>query len=433
VWESTGKTIRVSHLESLSKLYKRSLAAFFLPNPPQEPKPPKDFRVLPTGRRVKFEKKTLLIIRRAARLQLIAADLSDALGETKETKITAPLEEHSAEEASWRERQRLGISVPDQLGWRDESEALRRSRDAIEALNILVFSQSMPIDDARGFSLTHQKPWVIVVNSSDAIRARLFTLFHEYAHLLLHQPGICIPQREWAKSSGLEETEVWCNQFAAALLLPRDTVQDLIRQKTVSQENLPELATELSRRFKVSQEVVIRRLMTLNLISERQFFEQLSRFATQQKRKRKGGFASPALATLRGCGRRYTRLVLEARERGVITFRDVADFLSIRLKHLEKVSSPSATGSRVSATALGRRRDYSPGLRSRCMAITNHERVGKALDLLKKDLLPFVERELKVKHTQLWFEQPKASLSLYSRFSSLRASQMSRRSSTLTR
>ena len=29
------------------------------------------------------------------------------------------------------------------------------------------------------------------------------------------------------------------------------------------------------------------------------------------------------------------------------------------------------------------------------MAITNHERVGKAMDLLKQGLAPFVEREFK--------------------------------------
>src|SRR5271163_439319 len=45
------------------------------------------------------------------------------------------------------------------------------------------------------------------------------------------------------------------------------------------------------------------------------------------------------------------------------------------------------------------------------MALTNHERVGKALDQLKEGLQPFVERELKAKHAQLWFEQAKASLS----------------------
>src|SRR3990172_1516484 len=45
------------------------------------------------------------------------------------------------------------------------------------------------------------------------------------------------------------------------------------------------------------------------------------------------------------------------------------------------------------------------------MAITNHERVGKSLDLLKMGLQPFVERELKAQHAQLWFEEAKASVS----------------------
>jgi predicted AAA+ superfamily ATPase len=44
------------------------------------------------------------------------------------------------------------------------------------------------------------------------------------------------------------------------------------------------------------------------------------------------------------------------------------------------------------------------------MAITNHERVGKALDLLKDGLQPFLEREMKAQHAQLWFEQVKASV-----------------------
>ncbi len=44
------------------------------------------------------------------------------------------------------------------------------------------------------------------------------------------------------------------------------------------------------------------------------------------------------------------------------------------------------------------------------MAMTNHERVGKALDLLKDGLRPFVEREMKAQHAHLWFEQVKASV-----------------------
>ena len=45
------------------------------------------------------------------------------------------------------------------------------------------------------------------------------------------------------------------------------------------------------------------------------------------------------------------------------------------------------------------------------MAISNHERVGKALELLKDGLRPFVERELKAQHAQQWFEHARASVS----------------------
>lgn len=45
------------------------------------------------------------------------------------------------------------------------------------------------------------------------------------------------------------------------------------------------------------------------------------------------------------------------------------------------------------------------------MALSNAERVGKALDLVKEGLQPFVEREMKAQHAQLWFDQVKEALS----------------------
>ena len=45
------------------------------------------------------------------------------------------------------------------------------------------------------------------------------------------------------------------------------------------------------------------------------------------------------------------------------------------------------------------------------MAITNHERVGKMLDLLRDGLRPFIERELKAQYQQLWLEEVRATLS----------------------
>lgn len=44
------------------------------------------------------------------------------------------------------------------------------------------------------------------------------------------------------------------------------------------------------------------------------------------------------------------------------------------------------------------------------MALTNQERVGKALELLRDGLRPFVERELKAQHAQKWFDEVKAAV-----------------------
>jgi hypothetical protein len=44
------------------------------------------------------------------------------------------------------------------------------------------------------------------------------------------------------------------------------------------------------------------------------------------------------------------------------------------------------------------------------MAITNHKRVGKALDLLKDGLQPFAQREMKAQHAQLWLEQAQSAV-----------------------
>ncbi|NMC10622.1 MAG: hypothetical protein GYA39_06575, partial [Methanothrix sp.] len=37
------------------------------------------------------------------------------------------------------------------------------------------------------------------------------------------------------------------------------------------------------------------------------------------------------------------------------------------------------------------------------MALSNHERVGKGLEILRKGIQPFVERELKAFYGNLWF------------------------------
>ena len=52
-----------------------------------------------------------------------------------------------------------------------------------------------------------------------------------------------------------------------------------------------------------------------------------------------GGFVPPHRVSMAALGRTFVRLVLEGFDRERISASDVADFLGMRLKHLEEVRS----------------------------------------------------------------------------------------------
>ena len=342
-WESGGRHPTLRHLELFAENVKRPLSAFFLPKPPKELPPPADFRVLP-HRKGQFEKGTYLAIRRATRLQSIARDLMESLNQSFTPNVGSLTLGRNPEKAARLEREKLGISLRRQLNWRSEWQALSAWQEAVERRNILVFRLSMPLEDVRGFSLTGQNPFAIVVNNSDAVRARIFTLFHEYAHLVLQRPGICIPQSRRLNRSDSNQVELWCNRFAGAFLVPEESISQSVNFQAF--DNDPELLqrflSDSSRRLKVSRQVVLRRMRNLELLSSKFYWKELGKLESQFKKKKKksgGGGQNPADQRFRETGRRLTSLILESRAKGLITYRDVGDFLSLRVRHVERVQA----------------------------------------------------------------------------------------------
>ena len=66
----------------------------------------------------------------------------------------------------------------------------------------------MPLDEVQGFCLTDSLPYVIVTNSNHPYTGRIFTLFHELAHIINKQSAICLvdgvkkeQKEEWLSNS----------------------------------------------------------------------------------------------------------------------------------------------------------------------------------------------------------------------------------------
>lgn len=343
-WETSDKKPTLNTLKKLASLYKRPLAVFFLPTPPHEPPLPTDYRVLPEEKRRPLAKQALLAIRRARYLQSVATEL---LEEGSTADILPSFERVSLNDdpefVAERQRTKLGISSTYQQSFRSVYDAFSRWREILENQRILVLQSRMPVGEARGFSLIDNLIPVISVNISDSISARIFTLFHEYAHILTKVSGICTPENISPYDTNTQIIERFCNHFAGAFLVPRSALDRDISAREIRRRGTIDnsLLHETANRFRVSVQVVLRRLLICEFVNRSQYQVKLDELELQKRLpRRKSGFGmSTPKRCIRENGRLFTAITLAAKERDSITYSDLADYLAIDLKYLDKVEA----------------------------------------------------------------------------------------------
>ena len=339
-WESAQKKPTIKTLEKLANIYKRPLAVFFLPSPPIEPPLPKDFRCLPMERKPTLSSKTRMAIRRARRLQSLVSELAKSLNREIAPAIMKVNLSEDPETTAKKIREQTEIEIQAQLKWKNENEALYKWRELVEKFGVLVFQMGMSLEEIRGFSLTEGVLPVIVLNSRDSITARIFSLFHEYVHLLLGKSGICNMKEAEDVSDENRLTEIFCNHFAGALLVPKE---DLLKHKLVNSmssfpERFDEFLYKLAKEFKVSREVILRRMTILGLVTKNFYKKKREEWETKEWQQKKGPFGvDPAKKCIRETGVPFVSFVLQAYRQEKITYSDVADYLAIRTKYLPKV------------------------------------------------------------------------------------------------
>ncbi|HUY90255.1 MAG TPA: XRE family transcriptional regulator [Pirellulales bacterium] len=333
-WESGKGRPTWAAVGELAKLYKRPVAALLLAEPPAEPPLPPDFRTLPDANK-RLSPKTRFAIRTARWLAGTAAELERELDRTSTFAGSNAHLSNSPEQIAEQCRKLLGISLDEQTQWQKAGEAFRQWRAAVEGQNVLVFQASMPLEEVRGFSLLEAEKSVIVLNQSDAVNPRIFTLFHEYGHLLLAKPGICLPEE--GNLEDAQKTETFCNRFAAALLIPRDDIADRLTAGVAPENAVAALAA----RYRVSRAVVLGRLRGLRAISEQVYGRAMARLAANGPAPRRpgGGGRRPDERVVGERGRAFVSLVVDALDRDLITANDASDYLGIKLKYLDKAAA----------------------------------------------------------------------------------------------
>jgi len=338
---------------NMARVYRRPLAIFYLPQPPSDLgfKVPHDFRRLATSGLRSFSPDLISELRRIEFLREMALELADEIPEIPDRFVGTVGLDDGPDEVAERATELLGITLADRLSWRDQKhyDAFNAWKRAIEELGVLVMHlKRVDPGEVAGIAIAEKQFPMIAVNGS-SVNFRIFTLLHEFVHLMLGASGISDVRMVDRAVTADEKVEQFCNQVAAEILVPRRSLlaRDELSHST-GQIDWPDAVIEtLAHHYCVSREVIARRLATLGRATGRFYQRKRQQYQEEAVSSKQTGFLTPPKDVVRRLGQPMTRIALDAYHRETISATELADVLGAKLKHLPQIEtllqSPSFT------------------------------------------------------------------------------------------
>ena len=332
-WEDGEALPTLADLRRLADLYLCPVGYFFTDGR-QVHEEKLDFRGLDETKNLSYESRKKL--RRFIRLVETASDWQRRLGAPLETRLP-PLPLRRPEDTAAELTAFLGVDWAKRDTWRSPDEAFAGWRTAIEAQRVFVFSFSLPIGEARGASTWREGDAPgILVNHSDAESAtgRIFTLLHEFTHLLVRRAGVVCDFR------GQQEIETFANRVAARTLAPLDRVRNRLSELGLDSRRAHWSDKDLDAArepFHASRDTIAILLEEIGLAEpgyyrwRRAAWDNRKPFGRGKPGVRRD---TKPVRKFRELGSRMSNLTLSAAESGSVSPLDIADVLDMPLSRL---------------------------------------------------------------------------------------------------
>lgn len=333
-WLSGQEQPSTTVFRKIAKALQRPTSVFFLPKPPAASNVPISFRAAPTAEDRELTKQEADAIRQARRVQRITSWLREKTG-APGAALPGVASNAAAVEAAEIVREFFHWSLDRQTQAASPTAVTHDIRQTIESTGVIVMQFSLGKKGCRGFSLDNSTTPLIAANSAYNTQARAYSYLHEFGHALRHTESLCVGPMD----HGVER---WCEEFAAAFLLPRADliayVNDLVGRRQPITD--PSQITRTANYFKVSRLATATALRQLSRASELLWLE-IKRQA--ELAMRGGGPAtepqtSPVIR-LREWGRTPIRLLLDAEDRRTLSRADVQEYLRLSVTQLNEVRS----------------------------------------------------------------------------------------------
>ncbi|MBN2376255.1 MAG: ImmA/IrrE family metallo-endopeptidase [Sedimentisphaerales bacterium] len=340
-WEKGTASPTYIQLERLAyEIYKRPLALFFFPEPPEEETPAESFRTLPQEEIDHLEPRVLYLVRQAKVMQENLRELFDGVNPA-ENQVCSTLTINRTDAISdiaKSVREFLGVGLNEQYELRTNDKAFKYWRDVLEKHGVFVFKDAFKDDECSGFCLYDDVFPVIYINNSQAKIRQIFTLLHELAHFLFKTGGIDLRHDDFVQNmrGTNRRVEVFCNKFAGEFLVPTEDIKPQIRNKTIDDN----LLIQLARKYSVSREVILRKCLDLKQISNT-FYEDKVREWKEEGFTRISSVSRGNPYYTKGAylGSHYIETAFSKYYQGDISKTQLADYLNINEMHVSTFES----------------------------------------------------------------------------------------------
>ena len=340
-WEAGTDKPTFAQLKRIANAYKTHVSVFYLPEPPASFEPLADHRRFPESRKPDAKQAYRLnanIIEAYERRETLI-ELYELLGESA-PQVTLELSKADAPERAAQEiREFLQFNTELLQQCNDDRSALKFWRKIVEETGILVCQTSvnshlsLELETVRGFCIAQKPLPVIVVNSKDSPYGRIFTIVHELVHIALGKSVVQNMELRQVRPPD-NPTEVFCNEVAAGVLVPKDELSEEVNLHTL-ETDLP----QISKYFRVSPEVIMRRLLTLDRISLKDYRAYRNSLLEKYKESSPTGGGAPYHhRLLNAAGEHFARTAFTAYYEEKITLADLASaFSKCDPKHLFEI------------------------------------------------------------------------------------------------
>jgi len=349
-WEDGASQPTIKQAETLAKAYRRPFALFFLPQVPRDFMPLQDFR---RKNARELGTASMFILREIRQKQAWIKDLYAENDEKTLPFVGRFTVKTSPDTVAADILKTLDITP----GTYKTDNHIKEWIDKAEAKGVFISRTSfihsrlkLDSEELQGFTIADPLAPFVFVNSDDWNAPQLFTLVHELAHIWIAESGISNEiEPDQKHKDKLHPVELFCNQVAAAALLPAKLMQAVEAQTFHSSTAVFRWAKKLG----VSSFAFLYRALSMELISldtyrklkkdaDLDYHAFLAREAAKkerQKESKKPGGPDYFLLLVNKNSPMFTRVVMDAYRGGFIEPAQASGLLNTQINNFPKLEA----------------------------------------------------------------------------------------------